>query len=121
MVLAKGRQYWMVDGYTTSSYYPYSESFSSSESIEYREGDRIRRLTGKATPHLEGVNYMRNAVKAVIDAYDGSVRFYVFDPNDPIIKVWQRALPNQFLDRSQLPAELDSHVRYPDLVLGSEE
>jgi len=117
IVLIDGRQVWMIDGYTTSTYYPYSESFSSQEIIEYREGDRSRRLTNRVAPHLDGVNYVRNSVKAVIDAFDGSVDFYVFDADDPIIRVWRRALPGLFKDRAELSAGLASHVRYPESYL----
>lgn len=117
IVLVDGRQFWMIDGYTTSTYYPYSEAFSSLEIIEYRESNRSRRLISQVTPHLDGVNYVRNSVKAVIDAYEGSVNFYVFDAEDPIIQVWRRALPGLIKDRSEMPSGLVAHVRYPESYL----
>jgi len=117
IVLVDGRQFWMIDGYTTSTYYPYSEAFSSDESIEFRESNRYRRIVNKVTPHFEGVNYVRNSVKAVIDTFDGSVDFYVFDPDDPIIQVWARAIPGLFKDRSELSSGLVAHIRYPESYL----
>ena len=117
IVLVDGRLFWILDGYTTSSYYPYSEAFSSREVIEYRETSRSRRLASRVAPHLDGANYARNSVKAVVDAFEGSVDFYVFDPDDPLVQVWQRALPGLFRDRAEMPAGLQAHVRYPESFL----
>jgi uncharacterized membrane protein (UPF0182 family) len=109
-----GRLVWIVDAYTSSSYFPYSQPFDSQEQIEFR-GPEI----GSRTVHrLNGQNYVRNSVKAVVDAYDGSVDLYVFEPDDPIIRAWQKALPGVFKDRNEMPAEVRAHVRYPqDLLL----
>jgi uncharacterized membrane protein (UPF0182 family) len=117
IALVDGRLFWIIDGYTTSTYYPYSEAFSSREVIEYRETNRSRRLTSRVAPHLDGVNYVRNSVKAVIDAFNGSVDFYVFDPDDSIVRVWDRALPGFFKDRAEMPPGLHAHVRYPESFL----
>ena len=117
IVLVEGRLFWIIDGYTTSTYYPYSEAFSSREVIEYRETSRSRRLASRVAPHLDGVNYARNSVKAVVDAFEGSVEFYVFDPDDPLVQVWQRALPDLFRERAEMPASLQAHVRYPESFL----
>ncbi len=117
IVLVDGRLFWIIDGYTTSTYYPYSEAFSSREVIEYRETNRSRRLTSRVAPHLDGVNYVRNSVKAVIDAFNGSVDFYVFDPDDSIVRVWDRALPGFFKDRAEMPPGLQAHIRYPESFL----
>ncbi|KJH72384.1 hypothetical protein UH38_08060 [Aliterella atlantica CENA595] len=81
--------YWIVDAYTTSDRYPYSD-------------------TG-----AQGVNYIRNSVKVVVDAYHGSVDFYVADPQDPIITTWQKLFPRLFKPLNQMPASLRSHLRYP--------
>ncbi|HEY9623646.1 MAG TPA: UPF0182 family protein [Crinalium sp.] len=81
--------YWIVDAYTTSDRYPYSD-------------------WGR-----EGINYIRNSVKVVIDAYHGSVDFYVADPSDPIITTWSRIFPGMFKPLAVMPAELRSHLRYP--------
>ncbi|MEH2089952.1 UPF0182 family protein [Nostoc sp.] len=81
--------YWIVDAYTTSDRYPYSDTGS------------------------DGINYIRNSIKVVIDAYNGSVNFYIADPNDPIIATWSRIFPNTFKPLSTMPVTLRSHIRYP--------
>ncbi len=98
VVLAGGKIYWIIDAYTTSDYYPYSQKY-------YRD-------------YFGGINYIRNSVKAVVNAYDGSVNFYVFDDKDPIIKVWENIFPHLFKPKSEMPQELLQHVRYPiDMLL----
>ena len=92
-----GRLVWMVDGYTTSLSHPYS-------------------ATLPVTGVNEGANYIRNAVKATVDAYTGKVSLYIFDPDDPIIKVFVRLFPNLFLPASAMPADLRRHVRYPEVL-----
>jgi uncharacterized membrane protein (UPF0182 family) len=91
-----GRLYWMIDAYTTSDSYPYSSN--------YQLGDNT-------------INYMRNSVKVVIDAYNGTTTFYVFDPADPIINAYRNLFPALFKDASAMPADLRAHVRYPELLL----
>jgi uncharacterized membrane protein (UPF0182 family) len=91
-----GRLYWMMDGFTTSDSYPYSRHY----------------MLGRDT-----INYMRNSIKAVIDAYDGSVTFYVFDAEDPLITAYRAVFPTLFKDASAMPATLRKHVRYPELML----
>jgi uncharacterized membrane protein (UPF0182 family) len=94
MVVANdGRLYWMIDGFTHSASFPFSS--------HHAFGDR-------------NVNYIRNSVKVVIDAYNGSVRFFVFDKQDPIIAAYQRIFPALFEDSSNMPADLQMHVRYPE-------
>jgi uncharacterized membrane protein (UPF0182 family) len=118
IVLADGRLYWILDAYTTSSYFPYSQPFSSLETVEYRDGGGVRSLSGQVAPYLQGANYVRNAVKVVIDAFEGSVNFYVFEPDDPLIQAWRKAFPELFKDRKEMPVNLQAHVRYPvDLLL----
>lgn len=95
MVVADGRIYWMIDAYTTSSYYPYSEPFD-----------------GK----IGGVNYIRNSVKVVVDAYNGNVDFYVVDANDPIAMTYQKIYPKLFKSFEQMPEGLVSHIRYPNTL-----
>ena len=113
IVLVDGRLYWIVDAYTTSTHYPYSEPFSSQEIVEYRDGTGARGITRRTANDLDGVNYVRNSVKAVVDAFDGTVDFYVFEPDDPLIQAWQKALPGMFRSKRQMPAALQAHVRYP--------
>ncbi|MGA9967653.1 MAG: UPF0182 family protein [Terriglobales bacterium] len=91
-----GRLSWMMDGFTSSDSYPYSSHF---------------RLDGNS------INYMRNSVKVVIDAYDGTTTFYVFDPEDPIIAAYRRIFPTLFKDAATMPPGLRKHVRYPELLL----
>ncbi len=91
-----GRLSWIMDGFTTSDNYPYSSHYP---------------LNGNP------VNYMRNSVKAVIDAYDGTTTFYVFDAQDPIITAYRAMFPSLFKDASAMPAGLRKHVRYPELLL----
>jgi uncharacterized membrane protein (UPF0182 family) len=113
IVLVDGRLYWIIDGYTTSRYYPYSEPFSSTEIIGYTELNRMRRLRTQAAAPLDGGNYVRNSVKVVVDAFHGTTDLYVFDPADPIVRAWGRAFPGLFKDRARMPAGLLEHVRYP--------
>jgi len=91
-----GRLSWIMDAFTTSDTYPYSS--------HYRLDDH-------------SINYLRNSVKVVIDAYDGTTTFYVFDQDDPIIAAYRRMFPTLFKDESAMPADLRRHVRYPELLL----
>jgi len=86
-----GHLQWILDGFTSSETYPYSA-------------------------HYGNANYMRNSVKAVVDAYEGSVTFYVFDAQDPIVQAWRAIFPALFKDGSAMPAALRAHVRYPELL-----
>jgi uncharacterized protein len=88
-----GRLSWIIDAYTTSATYPYS--------TQYQLGDN-------------SVNYIRNSVKVVIDAYNGSVTFYDFDSSDPILATYRSIFPSLFKDASAMPADLRRHVRYPE-------
>jgi uncharacterized protein len=81
--------YWIVDAYTTSDRYPYSD------------------------PGQDGINYIRNSVKVVIDAYNGTVRFYIADPLDPLITAWSKIFPQMFHPLRDLPSTLHTHLRYP--------
>jgi uncharacterized membrane protein (UPF0182 family) len=91
-----GRLSWIMDAFTASDSYPYS--------THYRLENNV-------------INYMRNSVKVVIDAYDGTTTFYVFDTEDPIIAAYRRIFPSLFKDASMMPAGLRKHVRYPELLL----
>jgi hypothetical protein len=116
VVLDDGRLHWIVDAYTTADRYPYSEPYNSFESIEIQSGQNP--LQRQTVPRLDGENYVRNAVKVVVDAYDGSVDLYVFEPDDPLIRVWARVFPDLFKPREEMPPGLEKHVRYPsDLLL----
>lgn len=92
--------YWIVDAYTVSDHYPYSDpSLLRGNKLEASSGDRI--------------NYIRNSVKVVIDAYHGSLNFYIADPNEPMIQAWAGVFPTMFKSIDELPASLRTHIRYP--------
>jgi hypothetical protein len=91
-----GRLSWIMDAFTVSDSYPYS--------THYRLDNNL-------------INYMRNSVKVVIDAYDGTTTFYVFDTEDPIIAAYRRIFPSLFKDAAMMPSGLRKHVRYPELLL----
>nr|WP_274388279.1 UPF0182 family protein [Salsipaludibacter albus] len=96
-VVLEDRVVWIQDAYTTTTRYPYSEYATFS----HAGGD-------------SEVNYVRNSVKAVVDAYDGTVTMYVSEPDDPIIQTWRRAFPSLYADLDEAPEELASHFRYPE-------
>ena len=107
--VVNGRIVWLVDGYTTSDSYPYSArlrwSDATSDSLTVRRQVNIEQ---------DYVNYVRNSVKAVVDAYDGTVTLYAWDATDPILQAWQKAFPDTVKPASEMPAELQAHVRYPE-------
>ncbi|MFH1097413.1 MAG: UPF0182 family protein [Candidatus Desantisbacteria bacterium] len=93
LVISKeGKLFWICDGYTMSNSYPYSEPISK-------------------------INYIRNSVKTVIDAYNGSMRFFVSDPDDPIIKCYEQIFPGMFQPLNNMPEDLRQHLRYPETLL----
>jgi len=89
MVIAEGRLFWIVDAYTISDKYPYSD------------------------PIDRKVNYIRNSVKVVVDAYNGDVHYFIIDHDDPIIKTYERIFPKLFRDFQDMPSSLKKHIRYP--------
>ncbi len=116
IVLEDGRLYWIIDAYTTSDHFPYSEPFSSVEKIEYNieEGENIY---NRVINHLRGVNYIRNSVKVIVDAYEGTVDFYIYEPDDPVIRVYDNIFPGLFRKKEEMPQSLQDHVRYPSDML----
>ncbi|MGH2699378.1 MAG: UPF0182 family protein [Actinomycetota bacterium] len=102
---------WILDGYTTSNFYPYSQRHDLGEIIQSAESGA---LEGQA-------NYLRNSVKVVVDAYDGTLDFYVVDEDDPMIEAWRKTFPDLFTDEEP-SQELREHFRYPeDLLLAQSE
>ncbi|MGI8989002.1 MAG: UPF0182 family protein [Bryobacteraceae bacterium] len=91
-----GRLVWMVDGYTTSDAHPYSRSIG--------------------VQNVGTINYIRNSVKATVDAYDGETRLYIFEPNDPVILAYKNLFPELFHAESEMPADLRAHARYPEVL-----
>ncbi|QIG40314.1 UPF0182 family protein [Microbacterium sp. 4R-513] len=104
--IVDGRIVWIIDGYTTSDDYPYSTLVSLSQAIADANNEAPRVA-------LDNVNYIRNSVKATVDAYDGSVTLYAWDEKDPILKTWQKVYPSTLKPISDMSADLMSHVRYP--------
>ncbi|MCF8335983.1 MAG: UPF0182 family protein, partial [Bacteroidales bacterium] len=112
-VLANGKLYWILDAYTTSNSFPYSQSYNSREVIEYSQGEVERQLVNNVASHLHGVNYLRNSVKVVVDAFNGDVNYYIYNEDDPIIQIWDKVFPNMLKDKTEMPEAIRSHVRYP--------
>jgi uncharacterized membrane protein (UPF0182 family) len=105
-----GRVKWIVDGYTTSQYYPYSQQEQLSDATTDSQTTTGRNV---ALPN-SSVNYIRNSVKATVDAYDGSVTLYAWDDQDPLLKAWQKVFPTSLKPYSEMSAQVMSHVRYPE-------
>jgi hypothetical protein len=105
-VIVGGSIKWVLDAYTTSNDYPYSQSIHPQEPL----------TSGLNTDF----NYVRNSVKATVDAYDGTVRFYVVDPTDPIIKTYRKAFPELFQDVNTMDPGLRAHLRYPEDIFSAQ-
>ena len=101
-----GRIKWIVDGYTTTTQYPYSNLESFNLSILDSSSETFNRDTSE-------VNYIRNSVKATVDAYDGSVDIYQWDEQDPLLKAWMNLYPDTVQPKSAMSGDLMAHVRYP--------
>lgn len=93
LVLSDGKMYWMIDGYTYTSKYPYSQPYSDN-----------------------GINYIRNSFKVVIDAYDGTTDFYIADKNDPMINTYNNIFPDLFKSIDDMPDNIKKHIRYPQTI-----
>ena len=105
-----GRIVWIVDGYTTSNSYPNSERVNLNEVTS--DAQTSAGGTVVAQPQ-DDINYMRNSIKAVVDAYDGSVKLYAWDETDPMLKAWSQAFPNVVQPKSAISQDLLDHLRYP--------
>ena len=104
-----GHVVWIVDGYTTTDHYPNAEK----DSLTDMTSDSLQPRTAYSTLPTDDINYMRNSVKAVVDAYDGSVTLYEWD-RDPILDVWSKAFPGVIRPKSEISDELLDHMRYPE-------
>ncbi|MFA5134692.1 MAG: UPF0182 family protein [Patescibacteria group bacterium] len=102
-----GKLKWIYDAYTTGDAYPYAEYVTNI-------APEIATAYNTATPSYGTINYIRNSVKAVIDAYDGSMDFYISDPGDPIIQVYAKIFPGVFQPIQEMPEDLKKHIRYPE-------
>ena len=109
--IVDGRVLWMIDGYTTSAGYPYSRTVDVSGATTDALNINNNPLT--AVPNSK-INYIRNSVKATVDAYDGTVTLYAWDEKDPLLQTWMKAFPGVVKARSQMSEGLVSHVRYPE-------
>lgn len=95
LVMSAGRLYWIIDGYTTSDKLPYSTPIKAFD---------------------DTINYIRNSVKVIIDAYDGTMNYYICDENDPIIKTYSKIFEGLFQKFTDIPADLQKHIRYPETL-----
>ena len=95
MCTVDGNLYWIIDAYTTSNKYPYSEPYDE--------------FSGN-------VNYIRNSVKVVIDAYNGNTNYYIVDKKDPIAQTYKKIYPDLFKNGDDMPAGIKKHIRYPHLM-----
>ncbi|MFP5023228.1 UPF0182 family membrane protein [Pseudonocardia phyllosphaerae] len=104
-----GRVQWIVDGYTTLQNYPYAER------VPLGDATSDSRLgTGNQQLPNENISYLRNSVKATVDAYDGTVKLYGFDESDPVLQTWEKAFPGTVLPKSDISKDLQAHLRYPE-------
>ncbi|MFC3997228.1 UPF0182 family protein [Nocardiopsis sediminis] len=109
--IVDGKVQWIVDAYTTSNGYPYANRIDFADATEdtFTQGNNtVESLPGNQ------VNYIRNSVKATVDAYDGTVTLYGWDEEDPVLQTWSKAFPGIITERDDIDAELLSHLRYPD-------
>ncbi|MDJ0314315.1 UPF0182 family protein [Arthrobacter sp. H35-D1] len=108
--IVDGKVKWIVDGYTTSSNYPYSQQ----QQLQEATTDSLTTAGGTGALPNASVNYIRNSVKATVDAYDGSVELFAWDAEDPILKAWQKVFPTSVKPFTEMSADVMSHVRYPE-------
>ena len=109
--VVNGRILWIIDGYTTSAGYPYSANENLATATTNSITDNSNSVT---TLPNQNVNYIRNSVKATVDAYDGTVTLYQWDTNDPVLQTWSKAYPGTVKPKSAIPAALLDHLRYPE-------
>jgi uncharacterized membrane protein (UPF0182 family) len=105
-----GHIVWMVDGYTTMNDYPYSER----QSLSHLTSDSLSASNRTASQPNDSINYIRNSVKATVDAYTGKITLYAWDPSDPVLKAWMSVFPGLVKPAKDMPAAVWSHVRYPE-------
>jgi uncharacterized membrane protein (UPF0182 family) len=126
LVIADGKLYWMMDAYTVTGSYPYSQRFPGLTPMQDQEelgGESSGAIPGfnqppqrrfvRDQPVFRGINYIRNSVKITVDAYTGATRFYIADERDPLIRTYQKIFPVLFRPLAEMPQTLRDHVRYP--------
>ncbi|NEE28103.1 COG1615 family transporter, partial [Streptomyces sp. SID7982] len=104
-----GRIKWIVDAYTTTNGYPYASRTTLGDTT----ADSLTTNQRAVVAQQNQVNYIRNSVKATVDAYDGKVKLYEWDTEDPVLKTWRKAFPGTVEPRGDIPQELMDHLRYP--------
>jgi len=109
--LVDGRVLWIIDGYTTSAGYPYSRRTTLSSATSDALTANSTSITAQGN---QSVNYIRNSVKATVDAYDGTVSLYQWDESDPVLKTWAKAFPKSLKPKSEISDQLMEHIRYPE-------
>ena len=109
--IVDGKVQWIIDGFTTSAGYPYSQTTSLSTATTDALTVNSTSITAQSN---KNVNYIRNSVKATVDAYDGTVVLYQWDEKDPVLKTWMKAFPNTVTPKSKMSAQLLEHIRYPE-------
>ena len=109
--IVDGKIQWIIDGYTTSAGYPYSQTTSLSSATTDALTTNSNSITAQTN---KNINYIRNSVKATVDAYDGTVVLYQWDEKDPVLKTWMKAFPNTVTPKSKMSAQLLEHIRYPE-------
>ncbi len=109
--LVDGKILWIIDGYTTSAGYPYSRQTTLSSATSDALTTNSTSITAQGN---ENINYIRNSVKATVDAYSGQVTLYQWDEKDPVLKTWSKAFPGTVQAKSTISAQLLEHIRYPE-------
>jgi uncharacterized membrane protein (UPF0182 family) len=104
-----GRVQWILDGYTTMANYPYSER----QSLGGLTTDSLSNSNRTASQPNNDINYIRNSVKATVDAFDGTVKLYAWDEQDPVLKTWRKVFPGVVENKSAIPSGVLDHIRYP--------
>jgi len=109
--IVDGKIQWIIDGFTTSSGYPYSQTTALGSATADALTANSTSITAQSN---KNINYIRNSVKATVDAYDGTVVLYQWDDKDPVLKTWMKAFPNTVTPKSKMSPQLLEHIRYPE-------
>jgi uncharacterized membrane protein (UPF0182 family) len=109
--IVDGKVQWIIDGFTTSAGYPYAQTTSLGTATTDALTANSTSITAQSN---KNINYIRNSVKATVDAYDGTVVLYQWDDKDPVLKTWMKAFPNTVTPKSKMSAQLLEHIRYPE-------
>ena len=113
--VVNGRIVWIIDGYTTNSGYPYAKRVNLAQATS----NSLTTSSAAVSPLPDKtVNYIRNSVKATVDAYDGNVTLYKWDETDPVVNTWAKSFPGTLRNKSEMSADLLAHIRYPEDLFG---